>query len=70
MRRQHRPAHTVKMRTGPQLRRPTHALGKMIQAQEEGVPFVITRTAWPTRDRSGIRTSSMSGIWPRRMSPR
>ena len=44
-----------KMRTGLQLRRPTHALGKMIQAQDEGVPFVITGTGWPTRDGSGIR---------------
>jgi UDP-glucose 4-epimerase len=44
-----------KMRTGLQLRRPTHALGKMIQAQEEDVPFVITGTDWPTRDGSGIR---------------
>src|ERR1700730_328942 len=44
-----------KMRTGLQLRRPTHALGKMIQAHEEGVPFLITGTDWPTRDGSGIR---------------
>jgi UDP-glucose 4-epimerase len=44
-----------KMRTGLQLRRPTHALGKMIQAREEGVPFLITGTDWPTRDGSGIR---------------
>ena len=44
-----------KMRTGLQLRRPTHALGKMIQAHEEGVPFQITGTDWPTRDGSGIR---------------
>jgi UDP-glucose 4-epimerase len=44
-----------KMRTGLQLRRPTHALGKMIQAQEDGVPFLITGTDWPTRDGSGIR---------------
>jgi UDP-glucose 4-epimerase len=44
-----------KMRTGLQLRRPTHALGKMIQARKEGVPFVITGTDWPTRDGSGIR---------------
>jgi len=43
------------MRTGLQLRRPTHALGKMIQAYEEGIPFVITGTDWPTRDGSGIR---------------
>lgn len=44
-----------KMRTGLQLPRPTHALGKMIQAMEEDVPFVITGTDWPTRDGSGIR---------------
>jgi UDP-glucose 4-epimerase len=44
-----------KMRTGLQLRRPTHALGKMIQAQQEGVPFLVTGTDWPTRDGSGLR---------------
>ncbi|MFD1930298.1 MULTISPECIES: UDP-glucose 4-epimerase GalE [Nonomuraea] len=44
-----------KMRTGLQLRRPSHALGKMIEAWEEGTPFQITGTAWPTRDGSGIR---------------
>jgi UDP-glucose 4-epimerase len=44
-----------KMRTGLQLRRPTHALGKIIQAYHEGVPFQITGTDWPTRDGSGIR---------------
>ena len=44
-----------KMRTGLQLPRPTHALGKMIQALEEGVPFMITGTDYPTRDGSGIR---------------
>src|SRR5437660_12787737 len=44
-----------KTRTGLQLRRPTHALGKMIQAYDEGVPFQITGTDWPTRDGSGIR---------------
>jgi len=44
-----------KMRTGLQLARPTHALGKMIQAQQEGVPFVITGADWPTRDGSGLR---------------
>ncbi|MGW6566003.1 UDP-glucose 4-epimerase GalE [Streptomyces sp. NPDC054975] len=43
------------MRTGLQLRRPSHALGKMIQAQEEGVAFPVTGTDWPTRDGSGIR---------------
>jgi UDP-glucose 4-epimerase len=44
-----------KMRTGLQLRQPTHALGKMIQAYEQGVPFQITGTDWPTRDGSGVR---------------
>ena len=44
-----------KMRTGLQLRRPTHCLGKMIQAAEDGVPFLVTGTDYPTRDGSGIR---------------
>jgi len=44
-----------KMRTGLQLARPTHALGKMITAQQDGVPFVITGTDWPTRDGTGLR---------------
>jgi len=44
-----------KMRTGLQLARPTHALGKMILAHEEGVPFVITGWDWPTRDGTGLR---------------
>jgi UDP-glucose 4-epimerase len=44
-----------KMRTGLQLRRPTHALGKIIQAAREGTPFLITGTGWPTRDGSGLR---------------
>ena len=44
-----------KMRTGLQLPRPTHALGKMIQAREEGVPFLVTGTDYPTPDGSGIR---------------
>jgi UDP-glucose 4-epimerase len=44
-----------KMRTGLQLRRPTYALGKIIQAAEEGLPFLITGTDWPTRDGSGLR---------------
>ncbi len=43
------------MRTGLQLRRPTHALGRMIQAREEGTPFAVTGTDYPTRDGSGIR---------------
>jgi UDP-glucose 4-epimerase len=44
-----------KMRTGLQARHPTHALGKLIQAHEQGVPFQITGTNWPTRDGSGLR---------------
>jgi UDP-glucose 4-epimerase len=44
-----------KMRTGLQLRWPTHALGKMIEARDAHIPFAITGTDWPTRDGSGIR---------------
>jgi UDP-glucose 4-epimerase len=44
-----------KMRTGLQLRRPTHVLGAMIRAREEGVPFLVTGTDYPTRDGSGLR---------------
>jgi len=44
-----------KMRTGLQVPKPTHALGKMMQAQEEHAPFRITGTDYPTRDGSGIR---------------
>ncbi|MFE6801143.1 UDP-glucose 4-epimerase GalE [Streptomyces sp. NPDC057681] len=44
-----------KMRTGLQLPRPSHALGQMILAQEDGVPFRVTGTDYPTRDGSGIR---------------
>ncbi len=43
------------MRTGLQLRRPSHALGKMIQAHEEGEPFPLTGTRYATRDGSGLR---------------
>jgi UDP-glucose 4-epimerase len=44
-----------KRRTGLQLPKPTHALGKMMQALEAGVPFEVTGTDYPTRDGSGIR---------------
>jgi UDP-glucose 4-epimerase len=44
-----------KLRTGSQLKRPTHALGQLIQAYQDGVPFTITGTDWPTRDGSGLR---------------
>ncbi|MEU6777869.1 UDP-glucose 4-epimerase GalE [Nonomuraea angiospora] len=43
------------MRTGLQLRRPSHALGKMIEAYEDRAPFQITGTGYPTRDGTGIR---------------
>ena len=44
-----------KMRTGLQLKRPSHALGKMISCHQEGVVFPVTGTDYPTRDGSGIR---------------
>ncbi len=44
-----------KMRTGLQLRQPSHALGKIIEAWQAGEPFRITGTDYPTRDGTGIR---------------
>ncbi|WP_405759299.1 UDP-glucose 4-epimerase GalE [Streptomyces sp. NBC_01420] len=44
-----------KLRTGLQLKRPSHALGMLIQAYEEGRPFPVAGTDYPTRDGSGIR---------------
>ncbi|WP_213007243.1 UDP-glucose 4-epimerase GalE [Paractinoplanes toevensis] len=44
-----------KMRTGLQVPSPSHALGKLIEAHREGVPFNITGVDYPTRDGSGIR---------------
>ncbi|MFC4105331.1 UDP-glucose 4-epimerase GalE [Micromonospora zhanjiangensis] len=44
-----------RLRTGLQLRRPSHALGKMINAYVDGEEFLITGVDWPTRDGSGIR---------------
>lgn len=43
------------LRTGLQLKRPSHALGVLIQAHQEGRPFPITGTNYPTRDGTGIR---------------
>ena len=34
---------------------PTHALGKMIEAWENGTVFPVTGADWPTRDGTGIR---------------
>ncbi|MFJ8694680.1 UDP-glucose 4-epimerase GalE [Streptomyces roseolilacinus] len=44
-----------RLRTGLQLRHPSHAVGKLIEAYAQGEPFRITGTDWPTRDGSGIR---------------
>ncbi|MFF9126505.1 UDP-glucose 4-epimerase GalE [Streptomyces sp. NPDC014889] len=44
-----------RLRTGLQLKRPSHALGVLIQAHQEGRPFPVTGTDYPTRDGSGIR---------------
>lgn len=44
-----------KMRTGLQIREPSHALGKMITAWEAGETFRVTGVDWPTRDGTGIR---------------
>ena len=59
-----------KMRTGLQLARPTHALGKMIQAQQRDVPSWSPERTTPhaTAQVSGI--TSMSGTWPRLTWPR
>lgn len=43
------------LRTGLQVKRPTHLLGKLIEAAESGAEFSITGTDWPTRDGTGIR---------------
>jgi UDP-glucose 4-epimerase len=44
-----------KMRTGLQIPAPSHALGKLIEAHRDGVPFRVTGDDYPTRDGSGIR---------------
>ncbi|MQY06906.1 UDP-glucose 4-epimerase GalE [Actinomadura macrotermitis] len=44
-----------RLRTGLQSSKPTHALGKMIESYELGVPFGITGVDWPTRDGTAIR---------------
>ncbi|MFI0896459.1 UDP-glucose 4-epimerase GalE [Streptomyces sp. NPDC020983] len=44
-----------RMRTGLQIREPSHALGKMIAAWEGGDVFRVTGVDWPTADGSGIR---------------
>ena len=43
------------LRTGLQAKRPTHLLGKLIEAADAGTEFVVTGTDWPTRDGTGLR---------------
>jgi len=43
------------LRTGLQVARPSHALGKLVQSYEDRVTFNITGNDWPTRDGTGIR---------------
>ena len=43
------------LRTGQQTPTPSHALGKIMQAQATGEPFHLTGTDWATRDGSGLR---------------
>lgn len=51
-----------KFRTGLQIAHPTHALGKLIEAQDTGTEFHITGGDHPTRDGSGIRGAAAR--WP------
>jgi UDP-glucose 4-epimerase len=44
-----------RLRTGLQVKRPTHLLGKLVEAHESGTEFQVTGTDWPTRDGTGIR---------------
>lgn len=44
-----------RLRTGLQVKHPTHLLGKLIEAAGSGAEFQITGTDWPTRDGTGIR---------------
>jgi UDP-glucose 4-epimerase len=43
------------LRTGLADPKPTHVLGKLMEAAAKREPFTITGTDWPTRDGSGIR---------------
>lgn len=42
-------------RTGLQIEKPTHVLGKMLEAWQNKDTFTVTGVEWPTRDGSGIR---------------
>jgi UDP-glucose 4-epimerase len=43
------------LRTGLQVKRPTHLLGRLIEATEADIELPVTGTDWPTRDGTGIR---------------
>jgi len=43
------------LRTGLQVREPTHAVGRLVLAMQAGEPFRVTGTDYPTRDGTGIR---------------
>ncbi|HEY7222870.1 MAG TPA: UDP-glucose 4-epimerase GalE [Micromonosporaceae bacterium] len=43
------------LRSGLQVRYPTHLLGKLLTAVENDEEFLLTGVDWPTRDGSGIR---------------
>ncbi len=43
------------LRSGLQVREPTHLLGRLVSAAESGEEFVLTGVDWPTRDGSAIR---------------
>jgi UDP-glucose 4-epimerase len=43
------------LRTGLQVARPSHLLGKLLTAADTGEDFQLTGVHWPTRDGSGIR---------------
>jgi UDP-glucose 4-epimerase len=43
------------LRTGQQTARPTHALGRLLAAYQDGIPFTVAGTDWPTRDGTGLR---------------
>lgn len=43
------------LRSGLQVPRPSHLLGKLLEAQDKGEEFLLTGVDWPTRDGSGIR---------------
>jgi UDP-glucose 4-epimerase len=43
------------LRSGLQIARPSHLLGKLLTSVETGEEFLLTGVHWPTRDGSGIR---------------